>query len=256
MHGPATYQLIRSFLAPVKPTSKTFAKLVTLVQEHQQPTPSPIVQRFNFNSRVQHAEESISEFVAKLRKLAEHVHCEYGESLDEMLRDRIVCGCKDKKLQCRLLAATDLTYAKALSTAKAMETAECELMKLQPPTANSPVYTLTRGHNSDKPSSSTVSQAGKGSSQPCYRCGGKHLASTCQFRQATCHYCSKVGHIAKELETPDTTPLTPSSLNTIHVDTPEYDPYLFYRTHRYLCDFELIFQPKGEECSKVNFCVN
>ena len=30
----------------------------------------------------------------------------------------------------------------------------------------------------------------------CYRCGAKHKASDCKFREAECHYCKK-GHIAK-----------------------------------------------------------
>lgn len=111
--GPATYQLIRNLVAPAKPTDKTFAQLVALVKEHQQPTPSFIVQRYHFNTRVQRPGESISEFVAQLRKISEH--CRYGDSLDDMLRDRLVCGCLDKRLQCKLLADPELTFAKASS---------------------------------------------------------------------------------------------------------------------------------------------
>ena len=89
MVGAETYQLIRSLVAPEKPKEKTFDQLVELVQEHHQPTPSAIVQRYKFNSRAQKAEESIATFVAELRCLAEH--CKFGQTLDEMLRDRLVC---------------------------------------------------------------------------------------------------------------------------------------------------------------------
>ncbi len=41
-----------------------------------------------------------------------------------MLRDRIVCGCRDKRLQCKLLAEHRLTLEKAFSTAQSMELAE------------------------------------------------------------------------------------------------------------------------------------
>lgn len=51
--GVTTYQLIRSLTTPAKPTTKTYVKLVQLVKDHEQPTPSPIVQRYNFNTRVQ-----------------------------------------------------------------------------------------------------------------------------------------------------------------------------------------------------------
>ena len=48
--GPATYQLIRSLSSPAKPSERTYKQIIKLVQEHQQPTPSFIVQRFNFHS--------------------------------------------------------------------------------------------------------------------------------------------------------------------------------------------------------------
>ena len=43
--GASTYQLIRDLVAPAKPTTKTFAELVKLVQEHHQQPLSFIVQR-------------------------------------------------------------------------------------------------------------------------------------------------------------------------------------------------------------------
>ena len=47
--GASTYQKIRDLLAPEKPKSKSFTEIVKLVQDHHQPPPSFIVQRFNFN---------------------------------------------------------------------------------------------------------------------------------------------------------------------------------------------------------------
>ena len=91
--GPATYQLIRNILAPVKPTEHLFAELVTLVEQHRNPKPSVIVQRFNFNTRMKQPGETIAAYTAELRKIAEH--CSFGDSLDDILRDRIVCGIND-----------------------------------------------------------------------------------------------------------------------------------------------------------------
>ena len=31
----------------------------------------------------------------------------------------------------------------------------------------------------------------------CHRCGGSHKASSCTFKDSTCHYCKKKGHLAK-----------------------------------------------------------
>ena len=48
--GPKTYGLMRSLVSPAKPSDKTFNELCVLIQEHLHPKPSPIVQRFKFNS--------------------------------------------------------------------------------------------------------------------------------------------------------------------------------------------------------------
>ena len=119
--GAPTYQLIRNLAAPAKPMDKSFTQIVDLVREHHQPCPSVIVQRFNSHSRMQQPTESVSDFVAQLRKLSEH--CDFGETLQDMLRDRLVCGCKDQHLQCKLLAEADLKFDTAVKIAKAMETA-------------------------------------------------------------------------------------------------------------------------------------
>ena len=115
-------------VAPGKPTDKTFSQIVSLVQDHHQPRPSTIIQRYNFHTCNQKTGESISEYVAQLRKLSEY--CDFKDTLADMLRDRLVCGCRDKRLQCKLLAEKDLTFDQALTIAKAVETAEKEAKDL------------------------------------------------------------------------------------------------------------------------------
>ncbi len=120
--GPATYKLIRSLAAPKKPAEKSFAELVALVKSHYSPKPSVIVQRFQFHSRMQQTGESVAAFVAELRQLSEF--CEFGDSLEDMLRDRLVCGIASSSIQRRLLSETELTLVKALDLAQAIESAD------------------------------------------------------------------------------------------------------------------------------------
>eukprot|EP00731_Ephydatia_muelleri_P004047 Em0002g223a len=119
-----------AYLVPAKPSDKTLEELMDLVKEHLQPAPSVIMQRFNFNGRMQKGEEAVAEYVAELRRIAEH--CEFKDALDEMLRDRLVCGIKDTRVQRRLLAEPKLTFAKALEIAQAAELAEKGARMLQP----------------------------------------------------------------------------------------------------------------------------
>ena len=111
--GRSAYNLLRSLIAPAKPTDKTFGELVSVLTKHYSPKPTEVMQRFRFNSRVRREGESIADYVAELRKLAEF--CNYGDSLDKMLRDRLVWGVKDAYTQKKLLAERDLTLATACS---------------------------------------------------------------------------------------------------------------------------------------------
>ena len=119
-----------------------------------------------------------------------------------MLRDRLVCGCKDSCLQCKLLAESDLTFERAFKQAKAMETAERDSKGLQdktrdmmPPTVNA-VITQSSGRHGRRLQSLPPRQA-RVAQPDCYRCGAKHKPSECKFREAECHFCKKKGHIAK-----------------------------------------------------------
>eukprot|EP00731_Ephydatia_muelleri_P012303 Em0006g1197a len=131
--GASTYQLIRSLVAPSKPTDKALDELYGIVKEHLAPAPSSIMQRYTFNARSQKEGESGAEFVAELRRIAQH--CEFGTVLEDLLRDRLVCGLRDDRAQRRLLAESKLTFAKAFEIAQASELAEQGVRTLQPPVA-------------------------------------------------------------------------------------------------------------------------
>ncbi len=197
--GPSTYRLIRSFVAPGKLTDRSYEELKELVKVHYNPRPSAIVERFRLNSRVQQSGETIAKFVASLRQLLEH--CEFGGTLDAILRDCIVCGIGDARIQRCLLSDPELTFERALTLAQAMELADRDTNNLQLPSTKSPAQV----HNLEQKKSLTQWQT-KSDLAPCYRCGGKHLSSHCRFRDAECHACGKTGHIAKVCRSKKGTP--------------------------------------------------
>ncbi len=184
--GGKTYGLMRNLLAPVKPGTKTFAELVELVQAHFNPRPSKIVQRYKFHSRVRKATESVSEYVAALRQLTEF--CAFGVTLDDMLRDRLVCGINDDRILRRLLSETELTFKKALQISTSMETADKHTADLR---KSDPAVNQVKSHRSGNKAS--------GASQTlCFRCGGKHNAGTCFYKEAECYACGQTGHISSK----------------------------------------------------------
>ena len=128
-----------------------------------------------------------------------------------MLRDRLVCGTRNKGIQRRLLVESSLTFEKDIEMARAAEAADKDSLRLTgvttrdndqttpdqaPPGSPSLVNKLyhrpQRNHRKD------YSPAGTGNkSECCYKCGGGHLPSVCPCREFICHFCKKKGHLAK-----------------------------------------------------------
>ena len=183
--GPSTYQLIRNLVAPAKPMDKPLKDLVMLVQNHLTPAPSVIVQRYKFNSRSQKDGESVAQYVAQLRRLSEH--CQFGDTLEDMLRDRVVCGIRDARVQRRLFSEPSLTFKKAFELAQTAEVADQNTKNLQLP-QTAAVHAVQLNKDATTP-------------RNCYRCGGKHAAASCHFKDAVGKYCHKKGHIAKACRT-------------------------------------------------------
>ena len=65
---------------------------------------------------------TIADYDANLRKLA--TYCQFAEYLEDALRDQFVCGLRHEVVQRKLLSELDLTYAKAVEIAQAMEAAD------------------------------------------------------------------------------------------------------------------------------------
>lgn len=186
--GAETYRLIRNLVAPAKPTSKSFEQLVKLVHTHLNPKPAVMVELFKFHTCVRREGERVATFVVTLRQLTQY--CEFGETLEDMLRDRLVCGINEACLQRRLLAKADLTFEKALTLATAWELAERNAKHLQPSIGDKDtIHALGQAKYH--------SEAVRRHKGECYHCGGKHNAESCNFRSTECFSCGKTGHLVR-----------------------------------------------------------
>ena len=95
--GGKTFNLLRSLVQPEKPGDKSYEEIVTILRNHYSPKPLIIAERFRFHKRNQEEGESISQFLAVLKRLAEH--CEFGNSLNDTIRDRLVLGMRSEAIQ-------------------------------------------------------------------------------------------------------------------------------------------------------------
>ena len=98
--GSETYSLIRNLLTPVKPSEKTFAEIVEILKTHLNPKPIVIAERYKFYQRTQHVGESLNCFLSEIRKMTEY--CEFGNFLEDAIRDRFVCGITNVSIRKRL----------------------------------------------------------------------------------------------------------------------------------------------------------
>ena len=109
------------------------------------------------------------------------------------IRDQFVCGLRDSKCQKELLCREGLTADAALQSARATEVVaqEAKAMQELPPELYNP----------------EINQVGGSDKSVCFRCGYKgHLAPTCKYKNAKCHFCLKVGHSARACRNPHPKP--------------------------------------------------
>lgn len=180
---------------------------------HVQPKLNPIFARFKFNNENQGA-STVEQFVTRLRVLAED--CNYGNSKDEMIRDRIVFGTSSQKVREKLIAEGEkLTLEKAIQIAQSHEYSQEQLKTM----SGQEVHAVSHSHNQNtrKAGRSSPSQNAakdterrrppqarpkhhhKTKTQECDRCGYDHSTSAkCPAKGKQCKSCNRWDHFAKK----------------------------------------------------------
>ena len=228
--GANTFKLLEGLIAPREPKEATFEEICTLLAEHFTPHRNMIVARYQFNSRARHKDESIALYIAALRDIAKD--CKYEQTLEEMLRDRLVCGINNDKIQKSLLAQGEkLTYKKAIEVAQSVEIAD-EQYSIINAGAQSQVDSFQLSHNYNKqynwnkrkqqprsgPSTNRQGQnKSSGLRTNCRNCGTQHPPRSCPAYGKECRACHKHNHYAQFCRS--------SKPKQIHTITEEYDYY-------------------------------
>ena len=121
-----TYQLLKDLLVPVTPKDSevTYSVIVDRLQKHTKPEKSALVARYEFDNRSRQVSESVSDYVATLKHLANE--CKFSDvTRSERLRDRLVSGIRDDKMLRDLLREKldALTFKLAVRRCLAIEQA-------------------------------------------------------------------------------------------------------------------------------------
>ena len=118
--GPDTFKLLRSLLVPHTPVDYSYNELKESLLAHFCPKRSQVFYRSQFIQCVQKSGTTIASYLSELQTLAKD--CGFGNSLNNMLRDRLICGVSDTAIRKHLLTKGDkLTLKDAIKDATTME---------------------------------------------------------------------------------------------------------------------------------------
>lgn len=153
------------------------------------PNVNVIYERYVFNTSKQEEDESVDQFIRRLRRLIEK--CNYGQLKDELLRVRIVVGISDTNARKKMLTQDNLTLLDAISTGRAMESTVSQLKSMSfvnPVKSEDDVNKIT-----SKPFKKTIR------GRICKFCGRDHefKKEKCPAFGKKCNKCGRQDHFAK-----------------------------------------------------------
>lgn len=209
--GDRAYELLTDLASPRKPAEMTFKEASDLLQQHLNPKPSFLAERFVFRQRKQKADENISCYVAVLKKLAKN--CEFGENLQENLRDQFICGIREDGIRQQLFAKGSITFKESVAMAVSFESAVRDAAVVEGPScgASAGGRALAGAHSADvsypdprsRLSAGRLSLGGDDAVHNlqiggCFACGDfRHRRSECKFKDYECSRCRKSGHLRR-----------------------------------------------------------
>ena len=214
--GSETFKLLCTLCTPRKPEECTYTTLKEKLDKQYGVKKLVLAERYRFYSYKQQDKQSLSEYLAELRRLAST--CNWSEDyLADNLRDKFVMGLRNERLLQQLLTQDHTKSLEDLfQLASTFEAAEREAVKRAEASSDSqkesPVAAIknaqTHKGSQNQPCTKWYGKRRQqnGPKQPqqfrdtkgkCASCGGDHTRSTCRFLKAKCHFCGKIGHIAR-----------------------------------------------------------
>ena len=205
--GSKAYDVLSDLCSPESPSEKTYDNLATILKDHFASKRLLIAERYRFHNCIQLEGEGVSTFAAKLKHLAST--CNFGTHLSQALRDRLVCGLRNKEIQKKLLTE-EHNFDEALKKALGAEAAEKDVAAFSQKDVShaTPVNKLDsdgrppyRPRRPRRPSGKgrgkmPLNQNQNHSTSACLSCGKTgHPRSQCKYRNYTCHTCGQSGHI-------------------------------------------------------------
>lgn len=216
------------------------------------PRKNTVYERYKFHQRNQREGETFDTFLIDIKRLVRT--CEFGENENEMLRDRIVIGVADKKLQSRLLETTALTYDTAVEKCRTTEATKEQTTNLnQIVTVNEVRYTQKQPnyaqhqqkfkgkreiqpHRQSSNNNNTYMNRSPLNSETqenynrnnCTYCGYKHRPRECPAYGKSCNTCNRKNHFSSVCKSRNISTLNIVNDNDDNNDSLSFENQEFY----------------------------
>ena len=184
-------------------TEKDYAGTFKVLDDYFIPKANVPFERHLFRQISQSSEETVDQFVCRLRQRA--ASCGFGEREDEYIRDQLIDKCYSAKLRRKFLEKDgSVTLNDLLVTARAQEAVDLQMEAMGGNISSEQVNNVVdgkalEGNISSEQVNSVVDVKGgtSGERRDCFNCGREdHFARDrrCPARGRKCDQCGEIGH--------------------------------------------------------------
>ncbi|XP_058456730.1 uncharacterized protein K02A2.6-like [Malaya genurostris] len=193
--GIETYNVLCDHLSPDDPEDRTYAEIVTLLEQYFDPEPLEMVELWKFRQRMQRDGETVADYVTALQRDAKY--CGFGDYLQNGLRNQLVFGLHNQRIRTRLIEEKGLTFERAKQIALSMEASGegAEVLNRRMQEVHLVDKRKPRRDAATTPAAKVTNPTNK---CMCFRCGSEaHLADKCEHKNKICGLCKKKGHLKR-----------------------------------------------------------
>ncbi|XP_035901959.1 uncharacterized protein K02A2.6 isoform X2 [Anopheles stephensi] len=179
------------------PNMSAYEEAVARLDKFFLPKQNPTYERHLFRQVKQKSGESFDSFIMRLRVQAER--CNFGEKLEEHVKDQVIENCQSAALRREFLRQGDASLDKIVSVAKIFETVAHQEKSF----AGSKEH-VDLVHSIEEPQHGKKRKIPEPKQQECHRCGySGHLAreNKCPAKGKICNKCGGRDHFAKKCRT-------------------------------------------------------
>ncbi len=180
---------------------KDLTKIKKAFEDFCRPASNEVIERYQFWHLSPGANEPIDAFVSTLRSKAKSCHFGYQES--QLIRDRIVFTCPDKRTKEALIRADKLDLDAAIRICRAAEAARDSMRELSSSASGSGVSVAAVAASSSSINSQSYESRQRDQRAPssqrgaCRYCGGSREPRQCPAYGKECSNCHKQNHFAR-----------------------------------------------------------